>query len=92
MQSAGQTGLPLQRLAQAFRCGRASLQVVAERGRYRVPSLRGVAARRLLLHDGSVRGGLDELFDPARLAPGHAFGLDLDAPARDDLLAYLRGL
>jgi mono/diheme cytochrome c family protein len=60
-------------------------------GRYRVPSLRGVAARGLLLHDGSARG-LDDLFDPARATAGHAFGRDLGAPARADLVAYVRTL
>jgi mono/diheme cytochrome c family protein len=60
-------------------------------GRYRVPSLRGVAARGLLLHDGSARG-LDDLLDPARAAAGHAFGRDLAAPERADLVAYVRTL
>ena len=35
-------------------------------GFYRVPSLRGVWYRRLLLHDGSLTS-LEDLFDPARL-------------------------
>jgi len=69
-------------------------------GSYRVPSLRGVGARRWLLHDGSVEG-LDALLDPARLRddypgargvgaiPGHVFGLDLPAPERSALRAFL---
>ena len=39
-------------------------------GFYRVPSLRGVWYRPLLLHDGSV-ASLEEMFDPARLSPDH---------------------
>jgi hypothetical protein len=50
-----------------------------------------VAARGLLLHDGSARG-LDDLLDPARAAAGHAFGRDLAAPERADLVAYVRTL
>ncbi|MBK8695264.1 MAG: hypothetical protein IPN17_24060 [Deltaproteobacteria bacterium] len=69
-------------------------------GSYRVPSLRGVGARRWLLHDGSVEG-LDALLDPARLRddypaapgvgaiPGHVFGLALPAPERSALRAFL---
>jgi len=76
----------------------------AERGTgtYRVPSLRGVATRGPLLHDASA-ASLEMMFDPARTnagfkgrlgAPiaGHTFGLDLDASARVDLIAYLRTL
>lgn len=69
-------------------------------GYYRVPSLRGVGARRWLLHDGSVEG-LDALLDPARLRddhrgargvgaiPGHVFGTDLPAAERSALRAFL---
>ena len=69
-------------------------------GAYRVPSLHGVGTRDLLLHDGAV-ASLAAMFDPARVAvgyaggvrpgpvAGHTFGLDLDARARADLLAYL---
>jgi mono/diheme cytochrome c family protein len=57
-------------------------------GMYRVPSLRGVADRAWLLHDGSVRS-LAELLDPARVAPGHRFGTSLSAADRSDLVAYL---
>jgi len=62
-------------------------------GRYRVPSLRGVAARGALMHDGSI-SGLPSLLDPARLVggtlvPGHPFGLDLDHVTRAALLNYL---
>jgi hypothetical protein len=62
-------------------------------GLYRVPSLRGVAARGALMHDGSI-SGLPSLLDPARrvggtLAPGHPFGLDLDDATRAALLDYL---
>jgi len=72
-------------------------------GTYQVPSLHGVAARGLLMHDGAV-GSLAAMFDPARLSPGytggvrpgpvpgHPFGLDLDASARADLLTYLEML
>src|SRR5690606_26812164 len=57
-------------------------------GRWRVPSLRGVGGNAPYLHDGSV-GSLEQLFDPAREQPGHRFGLELDAQARADLLAFL---
>jgi mono/diheme cytochrome c family protein len=72
-------------------------------GSYRVPSLRGVGLRALLLHDGSLPS-LDAMFDPARLdasytggvragaVPGHEFGLDLSDPDRTALLAYLEAL
>jgi hypothetical protein len=72
-------------------------------GTYRVPSLRGVGSRPLLLHDASVPS-LDVMFDPARTSDGyakstrggavkgHVFGLALDDAQRADLLAYLRGL
>jgi cytochrome c553 len=72
-------------------------------GSYRVPSLRGVGQRALLLHDGSLPS-LDAMFDPSRLdatftggvrpgaVPGHVFGLDLDARDRADLIAYLETL
>jgi mono/diheme cytochrome c family protein len=73
-------------------------------GMYRVPSLLGVSARGSLLHDGTAPD-LDALLDPARLAPdyarrlhgagaipGHTFGLDLTAPERAALAAYLRTL
>jgi cytochrome c peroxidase len=70
---------------------------------YRVPSLRGVGSRPLLLHDASIPS-LETMFDPARTADGytrstrgaavagHAFGLALDERARADLVAYLRSL
>jgi mono/diheme cytochrome c family protein len=60
-------------------------------GGYRVPSLRGVATRGRLLHDGSI-ADLATLFDPARTIAGHDFGLTLDATARSELLAYLATL
>jgi hypothetical protein len=72
-------------------------------GSYRVSSLHGVGARRLLLHDGAV-SSLGAMFDPARLdaaytggvrpgaVPGHVFGLELDAGARADLVTYLETL
>ena len=72
-------------------------------GMYRVPSLRGVATRGALLHDGAA-GDVETLFDPARIAAdfrggtrpgaiaGHPFGLDLDAPSRAALVRYVRGL
>ena len=61
-------------------------------GSWRVPSLRGVADRSLLFAGGSVRGGVEELLDPARVAPGHAYGLDLDADDRRALLDFLLSL
>jgi hypothetical protein len=39
-------------------------------GFYKIPTLRGVWARRLLLHDGSL-ASLDELFNPTRLNPDY---------------------
>ncbi len=69
-------------------------------GAWRVPSLRGVGARRWLLHDGSL-AGLDELLDPARLREdyrgargegavrGHEYGLDLSGSERAALRAFL---
>jgi hypothetical protein len=42
-------------------------------GFYKIPSLRGVWYRPLLLHDGSV-ASLEEMFDPARLRPDHEPG------------------
>jgi hypothetical protein len=42
-------------------------------GLYKIPSLRGVWYRPLLLHDGAA-GSLEELFDPARLNPDHVPG------------------
>lgn len=73
----------------------------AERGTgsYRVPSLRGVVTRGLLLHDGSL-SEVAAILDPARIeptyrsrlggpVPGHVYGLSLDAEARAALVAYL---
>jgi hypothetical protein len=73
-------------------------------GRYRVPSLRGVAARPTLFHDGALPG-LAALLDPARLdeayqggarhagaVTGHVFGLDLSAADRAALLDYVQSL
>jgi len=73
-------------------------------GTYRVPSLRGVARRPTLFHDGTLPS-LDALLDPARLeatyaggargvgaVPGHMFGLDLSATDRAALLDYVRSL
>jgi hypothetical protein len=42
-------------------------------GFYKIPSLRGIWYRPLLLHDGSV-AGLEEMFDPDRLKPDHVPG------------------
>jgi hypothetical protein len=42
-------------------------------GFYKIPSLRGVWYRPLLLHDGSVTS-LEEMFDPDRLKPDHVPG------------------
>lgn len=73
-------------------------------GMYRVPSLRGVATRGPLLHDGSLPG-LAAMLDPARLdseygagrlgpgaVPGHPFGLELSPGARHALLDFLNSL
>jgi mono/diheme cytochrome c family protein len=60
-------------------------------GNYRVPSLRGVIDRALLLHDASVHS-LTELLDPARTTPGHHFGSDLSVADRAALVAYLATL
>ena len=60
-------------------------------GGYRIPSLRAVATRGRLLHDGSV-ADLRALFDPARTVPGHRFGLALARDDRDALLAFLATL
>ena len=60
-------------------------------GSYRVPSLRGVGDRRRLLATGAVFD-VRELLDPARTAPGHAYGLTLQTEQRDQLLAYLSTL
>ena len=42
-------------------------------GFYKIPSLRGVWYRPVLLHDGSV-ASLEEMFDPDRLKPDHVPG------------------
>ena len=71
-------------------------------GNYRVPSLRGVSSRGPLLHDASI-SSVDELLDPARLAPsyhgrlggpvpGHAWGTLLSAEERGAVAAFLRSL
>lgn len=63
-------------------------------GRYRIPSLRGVGDRSLLLHDASVPG-LPSLLDPARVADAsgpHPFGLSLSPGDREALLGFLQAL
>lgn len=72
-------------------------------GRWRVPSLLGASARGALFHDGALRD-VAAVLDPARLTtsyrdgrvPGpvreHAFGLELDAVRRAELVAYLKTL
>ena len=73
-------------------------------GFYRVPSLRGLASRGPLLHDGSLAGPAD-LLNRARVqpgftralhgpgpVPGHLFGLNFDADERRQVLAYLATL
>jgi len=60
-------------------------------GTYRVPSLRGVADRTWLLHDGSV-SSLAALLDPARTSAGHHFGAELSADDRAALVAFLHTL
>jgi hypothetical protein len=65
-------------------------------GTYRVPSLHLVGTRGPLMHDASI-ATFEMLMDPARLtmsppAPGHRYGLDLDAETRAALIAYLKVL
>jgi len=62
-------------------------------GKYRVPSLYRLSQRKFLLHRGLLKT-LDELLSPDRLGrvPGHAYGLDLDAQAKAELIAYLQRL
>ena len=62
-------------------------------GTYRVPSLWKVSTRTQWMHHGQVRT-LEDMFTPERLerVPGHPFGTDLDAQAREDLLAFLTTL
>jgi hypothetical protein len=60
-------------------------------GGYRVPSLYGVGSRGALWHDASMPD-LTTLFDPARVQPGHRFGLDLPDAERDALVAWLAAL
>ena len=73
-------------------------------GSYRVPSLRGVGSRPLLLHDASLPS-LAAMFDPARTqagftggtrgegaVPGHVYGLALPDADRSALVAYLSTL
>lgn len=68
-------------------------------GAYRTPTLRRVAERGPLLHDGRA-ADLAALLDGARLrtdypggaVPGHAFGLDLPPEERADLAAYASSL
>jgi len=48
----------------------AALKTRKGTGLYKIPSLRGVWSRRVLLHDGSLTT-LEELFDAARLAPDY---------------------
>ena len=74
----GLTGPPVAASAVGTNLG-AAVDPERGTGRYRPPSLLGVGARGRLLHDGSVRD-LDDLLDPARPAPGHRFGADLDEP------------
>jgi hypothetical protein len=51
----------------------AALKTRKGTGLYKIPSLRGVWYRPLLLHDGSI-ASLEEMFDPARLSPEHVPG------------------
>ena len=73
-------------------------------GTYRTPTLRLVASRAALLHDGRLRN-LAELLDPARLTAdyrgalhgdgpvaGHRYGLDLPSAERAALLLFLQTL
>ena len=48
----------------------AALKTRKGTGLYKIPSLRGVWSRRLLLHDGSLTS-LEELFDAGRLEPDY---------------------
>ncbi len=73
-------------------------------GRYRPPSLLGVAAAAPYLHDGSVPT-LEDMFDVRRLqngytasplgpgaVPGHSFGMSLNSDERNELIRFLESL
>jgi hypothetical protein len=60
-------------------------------GFYQTTSLRGVGDRARFLADGAVRD-LPSLIDPAREAPGHHYGFDLDPDERAALLSLLQEL
>lgn len=60
-------------------------------GYYQTTSLRGMGDRALMLADGSVRD-LPAIVDPARRAPGHEYGFDLDPVERAALVSLLEDL
>lgn len=59
-------------------------------GAYRAPSLRGVADRRRILHDGSVFDLPSLLRDRAEPS-AHSFGVALSAEERESLIEFLSG-
>jgi hypothetical protein len=63
--------------------------VVRGTGDWRVPSLRGAGGNAPYLHHGAF-ATLEQMFDPTREEPGHAYGLELTPKARAELLAFLR--
>ena len=95
----GYTGAPVA-LPEIGTDAKLGQSLVRGTGMYRVPSLRGLATRGPLLHDGTLADAT-ALLDPARLAPayqtlhgtgpvpGHRFGLDLGITARADLVAFM---
>jgi hypothetical protein len=60
-------------------------------GMLRVPSLLGVADRRLLLYGGEAKG-IDALLAPDRVDGGHAVGAALTSDEREAIASYLRSL
>lgn len=58
---------------------------------YRPAPLLGVADAAPYLHHGVVPT-LEALLSAVRAEPGHRFGVDLEPPAKSDLLVWLRGL
>jgi hypothetical protein len=58
---------------------------------FQVPSLRGVAARLPLMHDGCA-ATLEARFDPACGGTAHGGAGLLSAAEREDLIAYLESL
>jgi hypothetical protein len=77
-------------LASAGTDGAATLSSTRGSGGYRVPSLHRVSERTHLTHEGWPLT-LEQFLEPERAAtsPGHAFGLELTAAERRELLNEL---